>query len=282
LKTIDDDAHYPEGPLYIDGTLHWVEFVRDAVMILEPGARNKRVLWRCEGVGPAAVARGAGEVLWLTGYGDNTVVCIGRGGETREVLRGDAAGRPFLGPNDLVLDERGGLYFTASGVFELDAPVQGEVYYRAPDGGVRSVADAIHYANGLALTPDGGALYVAEHLQNRVLRYEVGPGGALSGRRVFAELARVAPPPRFEDPRLGPDGMKVAADGRLLVAQYGGGRVIALDPGGGFAGELRLPHRFTTNVALEPAGERLWITAFAAEEAPCRGGVFEARSSSIE
>lgn len=282
MKQLDDDAHYPEGPLYIGGTLYWVEFVRDAVMVLEPGADGKRTLWRCEGVGPAAVARGAGDALWLTGYGDNTVVCIGRDGATREVLREGADGRPFLGPNDLVLDRHGGLYFTASGVFELDAPVQGEVYYRAPDGGVRSVADQIHYANGLALTPDGGALYVAEHFRNRVLRYEVGPGGALSGRRVFAELARVAPPPPCEDPRLGPDGMKVTRDGRLLVAQYGGGRVIALDPGGGFIGALRLPHRFTTNVALEPAGERLWITAFADEEAPCRGGVFEARYASIE
>lgn len=281
LVTIVEDAHYPEGPLWLDGRLYWVEFARDAVMVMVPEQEQKRALWVRHGAGPAAVARGTGDELWVTAYESNQVICIGRDGTTREVLGEDDHGCPFVGPNDLVMDRQGGLYFTASGVFELDAPMEGKVFYRGPgrDRPPVAVADGIHYANGVAITQDGAALFVSEHFQNRVLRYDVGPDGVLSGGRVFAELTTIAPPPRAPDPRLGPDGLKVTSSGEVLIAQYGGGRVIAVRPDGRLDRVLDLPYRFTTNVALGRSEHTLWITAFKEEVPPYPGAVFMIETS---
>jgi sugar lactone lactonase YvrE len=305
LKTLVNDAHYPEGPLWVDDRLLWVEFGRDAVMRLEADG-EPRVLWSSPGVGPAAVTAGAEDDLWVTGYGNNSLIRIGRDGSFLEAVDRDAQGRVLLGPNDLVLDGQGRLIFTLSGVFELDAPVQGRVCLRTAAGEIRTVADGIHYANGVALSKCGEQLVVSEHFKNRVLSFDVQPDGTLSGRRVLAELDSIAPrlevaPERKEgaqrrrggapsharramaaqvpvtDPRLGPDGLKVTASGVVLVAQYGGGRVIAINPDGTLHKVFTLPLRFVTNVGFGATEETVYITAFESEEPPCRGAVLEAQ-----
>lgn len=79
------------------------------------------------------------------------------------------------------------------------------------------------------------------------------------------------------DPRLGPDGLKVTASGVVLVAQYGGGRVIAINPDGTLHKVFTLPLRFVTNVGFGATEETVYITAFESEEPPCRGAVLEAQ-----
>lgn len=277
FEVVVDDACYPEGPLWIDGLLYWVECTRDALMVLDRGQPHR--LWHGPGAGPAAVARGAGDDLWLTAYDSNQIICIGRDGTTRTVLDQDHDGKALIGPNDLVMDRAGGLYFTASGVFELDAPIQGKVYYRAPTGDLREVAGGIHYANGVAISGDGSTLFVSEHFRNRVLSYDVGQDGTLSESQVFAELGSVAPPPRVNDPRLGPDGLKVTSSGVVLIAQYGGGRIIAVRADGTLDGVFEVPYPYTTNVALEPSERSMWVTAFKEDAPPYPGAVFETRFS---
>lgn len=272
LRTVVADACYPEGPMFLGHDLLWVEFGRDAVMILGPDDTRPRTLWSRPGAGPAAVVAGAQDDLWVTGYGCDALIHLSRSGETLAIIERDETGAALMGPNDLVLDAAGGLFFTASGVFELDAPVQGRVLYRRPtDGSIIEVAEGIHYANGIGLSPDQDALYVAEHFTNSVLRYRVGPDGELSERRVFADLTAIAPAPVFDEPKIGPDGMKVLPSGTLLVAQYGGGRLIAVAPDGALAGVINLPLQYSTNVALHPDGVAVVVTAFERDEPPYRG-----------
>jgi sugar lactone lactonase YvrE len=118
----------------------------------------------------------------VTCYDADNLVRITPGGETLETLAQDAEGWPFLGPNDAVADARGGVYFSASGKWDATAPIEGKVLYLSPDGAIAAVADDIHYANGLALSPDGSTLYVSEMAAQRVLKFEVEPDGTL-GRR---------------------------------------------------------------------------------------------------
>jgi len=286
-RTLVAEASYPEGPLCLDGDLLWVEFGRDAVMILGAEETQPRLLWSRPGAGPAAVIAGAQNDLWVTGYGCDALIHLSRAGETLELIERDTTGEAIIGPNDLVLDAaRGpcragarsdrGVFFTASGVFELDAPVQGRVLYRRPDdGSVVPAADAIHYANGIAFSPDQDTLYVAEHFTNSVLRYRVGPDGALSHRQVHADLTTIAPAPRFDEPKLGPDGLKVLPSGVLLVAQYGGGRLITVAPNGTLAGIIDVPLQYSTNVALHPDEASIVVTAFGQDAPPYAGALFQ-------
>ena len=54
------------------------------------------------------------------------------------------------------------------------------------------VADDLHYANGLALSPDGRMLYCSEMYTYRIVAFTVGENGILTGRREFARIDDIA------------------------------------------------------------------------------------------
>ena len=105
-------------------------------------------------------------------------------------------GKPIDGPNDLVMDAKGGLYITDP-QFTPDAAKSQpgkQVYYVAPDGTARVVIGPgeIAMPNGVELSPDGRTLYVNNTWQqpgeNFVWAYDVAGDGSLSNKRQFAML----------------------------------------------------------------------------------------------
>jgi sugar lactone lactonase YvrE len=76
-----------------------------------------------------------------------------------------------------------------------------------PDGGVRVVADDIHFPNGMVVTPDGSTLIVAESVGRRLTAFTIEADGSLCGRRVFAD--------GLDGP---PDGIALDAEGGVWAA----------------------------------------------------------------
>ena len=166
-------------------------------------------------------------------------------GETLQVYDKDATGAAFIGPNDFVADDAGGVFMSASGPWET-APIVGKILYRAPDGSLRTVADDLHYANGLALSPDGKTLYCSETYAYRIVAFDVGENGSLTNRREFArvnDIAGGAPP-------LAPDGLKTDAMGNLYIALYEGGKVLVADPAGKLLATIDPPAPKISNVGF--------------------------------
>ncbi|MFC1512198.1 SMP-30/gluconolactonase/LRE family protein [Candidatus Latescibacterota bacterium] len=103
-------------------------------------------------------------------------------------------GRGFDGPNDLVVDTKGGIYFSdARFVPEVEVTVNtSAVYYVKPDGSLIKVVDSLLYPNGVALSPDGSILYVlTAHDQDAgkfVYAFDIDQDGTLSNQRKFCEL----------------------------------------------------------------------------------------------
>ena len=56
-----------------------------------------------------------------------------------------------------------------------------------PDGAAREVADGLAFPNGMAISPDGATLIVAESYGNRLTAYDIGRDGGLGGRRTWAD-----------------------------------------------------------------------------------------------
>jgi sugar lactone lactonase YvrE len=81
-----------------------------------------------------------------------------------------------------------------------------ENLYLLEDGALRVVADGIDFPNGMAVTPDGGTLVVAETLGRRLTAFDVEADGSLANRRVWAELDFMA------------DGICLDAEGCVWVA----------------------------------------------------------------
>ncbi len=267
------NASYPEGPLVQKDRVLFVDYAGNSVRQIRDGTASE--LWQSAGCGPAGqVALPSGNLL-VTCYDRGSLVELSSDGVEISEITVDDGGRALPGPNDLTVDSAGGVYFSASGVFDVGAPVAGKIYYLTPDRQVRLLAKDIHYANGLALAPDQKTLYVNEHLAARVLRFPVTEPGVLGERFVLARLPAL-PGGSAVDPYRGPDGLKVAASGRLLVCEFGGGRVLVLDLNGQLVDQIDVPVAYVTNVAEGTRGE-LYITATSdAWHAPYPGGVYVA------
>lgn len=121
--------------------------------------------------------------------------------------------------NDMVVDSAGGAYVGNFG-FDLDAamakggieavmadPVKAKLAYVSPDGQARVAAEDLFFPNGTVITPDGKTLILGETFGGCLTAFDVGPGGQLSNRRVWADIA----------PRV-PDGICLDADGAIWVA----------------------------------------------------------------
>jgi sugar lactone lactonase YvrE len=111
--------------------------------------------------------------------------------------------------NEIVVDPRGNTFVNAAG-FDLmggEEPRPGFVWVVRPDGSSAQVADDVWFPNGMAVTPDGGTLVVAESYGHRLTGFDIGADGALSNRRVWADLG--------ED---NPDGICLDAEGAAWYA----------------------------------------------------------------
>lgn len=274
MRLLYEPVFYPEGPAWDAGRLYFVEYARHAVGVIDPTHPEPQTVWQRPGFGPAAVACAPDGSLWVTGSDADCVAHIERDGTLRDMLRTDGDGRPFPAPNDLVFDGSGALYFTASGVFDPTAPVGGCVVRHTPGGDSRVLADAIHYANGIALAPDGTTLFVSEHFGNRVLAFDVRADGTLAGRRVYADLHTLAPLD-IHEPLLGPDGIACTPDGTLLIAHFGGARLLAVAPDARLQGIIPLPFQFPTNVTFGDTARTAYVTAFGANAPPYAGAILE-------
>src|SRR5262249_25876721 len=108
------------------------------------------------------------------------------------------------------------------------------------DGGMRTLSDGVMLTNGLGFSPDGKRLYHSDARAPLVRVYDVKPDGSVGPWRKFASLG--------ED-RV-PDGMKVAADGSVWVADAHGGRVAVFEPDGRHRRDIAVPLPMVTSVCF--------------------------------
>lgn len=170
------------------------------------------------------------------------------------VLADQHDGQPLLGPNDLVVDAHGGVYFSTPR-FRNNVPREG-VYYATADGVVTRVAQGVQTPNGVMLSPDGRSLYVAddEATEPVLYAYDVLAPGRLGDRRVFANL----PGPDTPRQRFGPDGMTVDPAGNLYVAYDD---ILVYNPDGQLVERIGVPGQPTNVTFGGPDGASLYISA---------------------
>jgi sugar lactone lactonase YvrE len=274
LTVVDAHAHYPEGPLWRGAELLYVEYSDNNVKSWN--GTSSRVLWHKDGCGASALIGFRGHLL-VACYDDNSLIELDESGAELHVTRSDSQGRPFTGPNDFAADGRGGLYFSASGAYDLKAPITGVVLHVSADGAsVVQVADTIHYSNGLTLTHDRQHLLVAEMLAGRILSFPIEGDGGLGPRTVWARLQDLAPPTAHADAYNGPDGLKLGPDGYYYIAQNGSGRVLVVSEDRKLVRLVKVPTPYVTNIAFGAEGSHvLFITgAFEQWKAPYPGVVY--------
>ncbi len=122
-------------------------------------------------------------------------------------------GTPLNAPNDLVLRGDGNIYFTDTDWgARAGTPHAPTAVYRVSPTGVLSLVLAMQKPNGIALSPDGGTLYIGSDAQAKVWRLPVDASGAVGAPTVLIDGPRV--PGGFKVP----DGICVDDSGNLYVA----------------------------------------------------------------
>jgi gluconolactonase len=274
-ELVDAAAAYPEGPLWRDGKLLYVEYAGSGIKAWD--GKQITSYWSGAHCGASGLIDYRKHHLLVACYDANTVVELDETGKLIRTIDKDAAGKPFIGPNDFTADRSGGIYVSASGVYDLKAPISGTILYMpAAKGTPVEVANLIHYSNGLTVSKDGGSLLVSEMLASRILSFPINANGTLGARTVWARMQDLAPPTAHEDAYNGPDGFKLGPDGNYYIAQNGSGRVLVVNEAKELVRIITVPTPFVTNMNFgAPGTNSVYITGvFDPWKPPFLGAVY--------
>jgi gluconolactonase len=249
--------HYTEGPV-ADQSGNFYFTSLSGGMIYKMDAKGQVVEWA-----PATCPNGQ----IIVAGGDHLVcdpqrISISRfaadGRFLGDLLQGHCASTAIQSPNDLIVDSRGGLYFTDS------VRHRGKVGYISAGGVEHIVANELDYPNGIALSKDEKLLFVAESYQNRILVFNLRTNGLADGNyNIFADLPRHG---SGDVSKNLPDGLKVDAYGNVWVAHYGMGAVQILDSSGMLIQTVPTGLALTSNLCL--CDDRLFVTGGYREPGP--------------
>jgi len=176
-------------------------------------------------------------------------------GQVVKVIADRYDGKPLDGPNDIITDTKGGIYFTDP-QFTME-PVKSQpgrtVYYLSPEGRLTRIAEPNDFAmpNGIVLSPDGKTLYINNTYDNEswypvnsekdnfIWAYDVNEDGTISNGRKFAMLFLTGNVLDRQGRSTSADGMAIDQMGNLYVGTYYGVQIF--NAKGEYIGMINLP-----------------------------------------
>jgi gluconolactonase len=257
---------FVEGTIFVGDDLWFVDY--DSSRVLRVRSGQVQTVWQENGCGANGLVQ-IGAAVLVACYNNGTVAKISMDGRLLQRVQQDRDGHQFVAPNDLAVDAKGGVYFSASGSGDA---VLGKVFYLRPDGAVVDVADGIRDANGLVVARDGKTLYLAGSAEQRLMTFAIAPDGTLSRRQPFVDLAATLAGDGAS--RHTPDGVRMDRNGNIFVGLFEGGGFVVLDPAGRLLKTVGLPGAYHANLAISPDGKSIYATAvFVGADGRARGEI---------
>jgi gluconolactonase len=234
FEVVTEGLSFPEGPVWMeDGSIVLVETTGGCITRVRSNGQKETVA--TPGGGPNGAAIGPDGALYVCNNGgmlsqvvDGLRYTSGEAVpdyETGRIERIDlntgkverlydtVDGRRLAGPNDLVFDRHGGIWFSDLGKHRGHVTEDGGIFYAKADGSsITRVVDHMQ-GNGIGLSPDGKTLYVALSHDRLLVAFDiVAPGqlaktGMIPGRVVSSFPGRQLL-----------DSLSLTADGHVCVA----------------------------------------------------------------
>jgi gluconolactonase len=253
---------FTEGPKWLKGKLYLSSMFFDqkwngdpkksATVEVDPDGTYRFISKGLQTNGLMPLADGNLAVCDMFGH---RIVEMTTKGKIVKTLASTYEGKPIDGPNDLVADAQGGIYFTDPQFTpEAKKSQPGRaVYYITPRGKTIRIIPPDDFAmpNGILLSPDGRTLYinntydsesfwnVETDKDNWVWAYDVNGDGTVKNGRKFAALVLTPEVVDRKGRSSGADGMTIDENGGLYVATYMGVQVF--NPRGEFLGLVNTP-----------------------------------------
>lgn len=219
-KLLCEGLVFAESPRWRDGKLWFSDMHGHAVWTVTEGGKLAKALDVPHQ--PSGLGFMPDGSLLIVSMVDRKVLRL-KDGEV--FVHADLAGRYARGElNDMLVTPEGRAYVGQYGsdTYAGEPQQPTHLILIEPDGRHRAVAGDLKMPNGMALSPDGQWLYVAETYGFCITRYRVGSDGELAQREVYAPLeAR-------------PDGICLDAEGCIWFgsAMHPGGGIFRVAPGG--------------------------------------------------
>jgi sugar lactone lactonase YvrE len=224
LRTVLDGLAFPEGPRWHDGRLFFSDQHARQVLALDPAGGVEEIV-RVEHQ-PSGLGWTPEGQLLIVSMIDRRLLRLDAGTLTEFA---DLSALATYHCNDMVVSATGRAYIGNFG-FDLDGgerPRPATVIAVEPDGRAAIAADEMRFPNGSVITPDGRTLIVAETVASRLTAFTIEPDGALSARRVWAQLEGVFP-----------DGICLDAEGAVWLACPLSKRCLRVSEGGEILEEI--------------------------------------------
>jgi sugar lactone lactonase YvrE len=216
-RVLLEGISFPESPRWHDGRLWFSDWMAHQVIAVDENGASEVIAevdafpfsidWLPQG--PMLVTAGR-KLLRMDGEGT-----LGTHADLSELTE--------YGLNEIVVDGRGYAYVNGPG-FDMMAgeePKPGMVAVVTPDNEARRVAEDIAFPNGMAVTPDGSTLIVADSYRRELTAFDIGGDGSLSNRRVWADLGEGTP-----------DGICLDTEGAVWYADVPNRRCVRVAEGG--------------------------------------------------
>ena len=271
---VTEGLAFPEGPVAMaDGSVIVVEIKTGKLTRVAPDGTKSEVA--DVGGGPNGLAIGADGAMYVcnnggfvwTELGDLNIP-LGAGGVsqhegyvTGSLQRVDLAtgavttlytecdGNRLNGPNDIVVDQDGGIWFTDLGKTRERDVDRGFIYWANADGSeIRQVAAGHTGYNGIGLSPDGSRLYSVETSTARLYAWDIAGPGELTGANPLTGggiyLGSGHPNSAF-------DSLAVEAGGNICVATLAHEPGITVfSPDGAIVEQVPMPDLLPTNICF--------------------------------
>ena len=218
MEKVSGPWGFTEGPQWTGSALLFVDMATHRVMRFDPLTGETDVLYEGTNNGNGLLWTEAGQLLCCES-GARRISLISFTENRADTIVDNFEGKLLNSPNDLVMDGQGRIWFTDPRYSQDrdDMELDHESIFRLTPHGDPSHIERMTFdtprPNGLAFSPDGKTLYVAQsdysEGRKRELRaYPVLEDGTLGEHRVLHNFA----------PARGADGLKVTADGLILAA----------------------------------------------------------------
>ena len=227
-----------EGPVWDQAKgLYFSDVLGGGIYLLDRADGVSLAVPKRRGVGGLALHADGGLIA-----GGRDIVHVSLADHSMKVLLDQTAADGAVGFNDLTTDASGRVYAgsIAFKVFKAEEMKPGNLYVIDIDGTTRRISDGILLTNGLGFSPDGRQLYHSDALRELVRVYDVNEDGSVGHWRAFAATG----------PGSVPDGLKVAADGSVWVADARNGRVAVFGADGRHRHDISVPRRMVTSLCF--------------------------------
>jgi gluconolactonase len=217
LELVFNDGDFTEGPVLAgDGAILFSD-IGNRILRYDPASGKTSVFREPSGRANGLMFDPQGRLVAAEGAntGGNRRISITESDGTVRTLSDRYDGKRFNSPNDLAIDASGRVYFTDPryvGDEPRDLDFEA-VFLIHPDGKTVVATREVTKPNGIAVSPGGRTVYVAESSgsatgPHQLLAFTVQADGTLAGKRVLYD---------FGPNRRGIDGMKLDRQGNIYA-----------------------------------------------------------------